>query len=512
MGNSLLEINDEVLESIEPKVCLEEELAALSETGNWDEKPITDKAAVTGEVVYDFPVVLNKKVNMYLDLFQNKQKKYFGRWLSRSTIYRTMMEKELQEAGLPKDLSYLAMIESGYNPLACSSAKAVGLWQFMKPTGRQYDLRVDRYVDERRDPLKSTKAAVTYLSDLYLEFGDWHLAIAAYNAGPGTIRNGLKKYNVDNFWDLASKKYLRLETKRYVPKLIAALMIAKEPEKYGFTDLTYYEPLQYDTLTVGPGLSLDAIALISDSTVKEIKGLNKELLLGRTPQNKHHYVVNIPKDTKERAKHNLQRLHSVASTGYKTHKIRQGDTLSKISKRYAVNKTTILKVNNLRSRELVTGRNLRIPYSTITYQLLPEGSSKALAAYKDNLILHRIKPGETISKISKQYNVPPSVIVGWNGLKNVHSIRAGQQLALYIDNGNKKTSVQTSSFASLRADKRKAIIRQTDEAYEWYRVQNGDSLWTISRKFSASTADIKKWNNLKSNLIHPGSQLKLKKV
>ncbi len=132
---------------------------------------------------------------------------------------------------------------------------------------------------------KSTKAAVTYLSDLYKEFDDWYLAVAAYNSGPGTIRNGLKKYNVDNFWDLAGKEYLSLETKRYVPKLIAALLIAKDPEKYGFTDIAYHEPLRYDTLTVGPGMSLEAIALISNSTTKEIQRFNQELRLGKTPLN-----------------------------------------------------------------------------------------------------------------------------------------------------------------------------------------------------------------------------------
>jgi membrane-bound lytic murein transglycosylase D len=510
---STAESDDVKLENIEPKVCLQEELDALSETGTWDEKSLSDDILLTDDV-FDFPVVLNTKVDMYLNLFQNKQREQFRRWLARSAIYRPMMEKELEEAGLPKDLVYLAMIESGYNVLACSSAKAVGLWQFMQATGRQYDLQIDKYMDERRDPLKSTKAAVTYLSDLYKEFDDWHLAVAAYNGGPGTIRNGLKKHNVDNFWDLAGKEYLHLETKRYVPKLIAALLIAKDPEKYGFTDIPYYEPLRYDTLTVGPGMSLDAIALISNSTTKEIQQLNQSLRLGKTPLNRDRYEVRIPQATAELATKNLSRLHSIVSTGYKTHKVRTGDTLAKISKRYGINKTTILKVNGLHNGEPVDGGNLRIPYSTITYRLLPEGSSQALAAFRDNLILHRITPGDTLSKISKKYNVPPEMIVSWNGLKNVHSIRAGQQLALYIDSGDKLIAGEEDAtpVTYFKAEKKKSKLSISEALYEWYNVQNGDSLWTISKKFSASTADIKKWNNLKSNLIHPGSQLKLKKV
>jgi membrane-bound lytic murein transglycosylase D len=519
--NSNPEPDDVELENIESKVCLDEELVALSQTGIWDEKPSPNNIALPDSVVYDFPVVLNKKVDMYLNLFQNAQREQFGRWLARSAIYRPLMEKELEEAGLPKDLIYLAMIESGYNQLACSSAKAVGLWQFMQATGKQYDLQVDKYVDERRDPLKSSRAAATYLSELYKEFDDWYLAVAAYNGGPGTIRNGLKKYDVDNFWDLAGKPYLSLETKRYVPKLIAALLIAKDPEKYGFTDISYHEPLRYDAITVGPGMSFEAIALISNSTTKEIQRLNQELRLGKTPLNTDRYEVKIPVATADIATKNLARLHSIVSTGYKTHKVRKGETLSNISKRYNVNKTTILKVNELHNGKLAYGRNLRIPYSTLTYQLLPEGSSGAMAAYKDSLVLHRIKKGDTISKIAQRYNVPPKMIIAWNGLKNVHSIRTGQQLALYIDHGGKKGGIKSVASVASKANIKlvaskdyKKILHQpeTGSPYQWYNVKNGDSLWAISRKFSASTAEIKKLNNLTSDLIQPGSILKLKKV
>jgi membrane-bound lytic murein transglycosylase D len=513
--------SDLELEEIELFRCLDEELIALKQTGLWTDESALVSTQLPDSEANDFPVVMNKQVDMYLKLFQNRQKREFTRWLAKAGTYREIMEKELVEAGLPKDLVYLAMIESGFNQRARSRSKAIGLWQFMKGTGKQYNLKIDRYVDERRDALKSTKAAAAYLADLYKEFGDWHLAVAAYNGGPGKVRYGLKKYKVDNFWDLASKKYLRLETKRYVPKLIAALLIAREPAKYGFTNIPYRKPLRYDTISVGPGMSLDAIALISNSSTREIKTLNHELKQGKTPPNKARYQVNIPEATGQLAKKNISRLHSIASTGYKTHKIRKGDTLSKICKRYDVNKTTLLKVNNLRSGNLASGQNLRIPYSTITYQLLPEGSTDAMAAYKDSLVLHRIRSGETISKIATRYNVSPQMIVAWNGLKNVHTIRAGQQLSLFIDRGGKKparkSAVQTAqnqagNLMVLKPTKRKTHIAQAGTAYQYYRVKNGDSLWTISRKFRTSTADIKKWNNMKSNLIHPGSKLKLKKV
>ncbi len=515
-------------EPVESDTCIVQELDALRQTGSWVEKEISEESQ---ELKYDFPVVINKQVKMYLDLFQHKQKKYFSRWLSRSTRYLPFIHVELKKAGLPLDLAYLAMIESGFNQRAYSRARAVGLWQFMKGTGRGYNLKIDRYVDERRDFEKSTRAAIAFLGDLHQQFGDWHLAVSAYNAGPGKIRRGLKRYKTNNFWELAEKKYLRLETKRYVPKLIAAILIATDPEKYGFVNINYLPPMQYDTLEVGPGLSLDALALISGGTKKEVLLLNQELKTGRTPLNQRRYMANIPKGSIQLAKANLSRLHSVVKTGYTSHIIRQGETLTTICKKYNVNKTTILKVNNLRTGTLTAGKRLRIPYSTVSYQLLAQKGS-GIAQATDNLILHKILPGETISKIANKYEVPPEMIVEWNGLKSVHRIRAGQQLALYIldDRGNTatiikpnkikgKTGISPSPEANkiVLADtkkKRPAAVAANGQGptFNWYQVKAGDTLWKISRRFNTSPKEIKRWNNLKSNLIHPGSKLKLKDV
>ncbi len=273
-------------------------------------------------------------------------------------------------------------------------------------------------------------------------------------------------------------------------------------------------------------MNLGAVAMISNSSIKELKRLNQELRQNRTPLNRRSYVVNIPASTGIIAQKNMTRLHSIVSTGFKSHKIKKGDTLSRICRNYGVNKTTLLKVNNLKSGTLVAGKSLRIPYSTVTYQLLPEGSIDAMAAYKNSLILHRIKNGETISKIAYKYGVPPEMIVEWNGLESMHKIRAGQQLALYI-NGKANMSVSNSRNSTiaknsltstktrniivvLKADKKKETSLPST-LYRWYQVQNGDSLWTISRKFRTSPANIKKWNNLSSNLIHPGNKLRLKK-
>ncbi len=508
----------------EPELALEQELEALAATGTWGSlypppvKTVTQPEPLVPESSYDFPVVVNRQVEMYLELFQGKQRKYFARWLARSGRYREIIHAELEAAGLPRDLIYLAMIESGFNQRAYSKSQAVGLWQFMSGTGRQYGLSITRYVDERRDAEKSTRAAVAYLKDLYQEFDDWYLAVAAYNGGPGTIRKAIQRTNSEDFWKIAQKKYLRLETKRYVPKLIATIMIAKEPEKYGFGDIVYDPPLMYDTLEVGPGLSLSAAAILTASNQQELSHLNQELRTSKTPLDTERYVLKIPTGTKALAESNLPRLHGVVKTDYKTHVVKKNETLAKICSRYHINTTTLLKVNNLTSNKLKIGSRLRIPYQTVAYRILPEGMDARTAA-EDELVLHTIKKGETISQISRLYQVPPELIVEWNGLPSVHKITAGQQIALYMSSvaepapstgavaarGEANASVTVLS----ESKKRKLEGAPQQDSYTWYLVRNGDSLWTISRKFKTSPDRIKRWNNLKSNLIHPGSRLKL---
>lgn len=517
------------LQNTEQEMCLDQELSALSQTGMWNGPYLPMSFDPAMESSFDFPVVVNKQVEMYLHFFQNGFREQFAQWLRRSAAYAPMMEAALSEAGLPRDLVYLAMIESGYNPFACSRSMAVGLWQFMEGTGQQYNLTIDRYVDERRDPEKSTQAAVAFLSDLYKEFGDWHLAVAAYNAGPGKVRNGLSKYKVNTFWDLAEQDYLALETKRYVPKLIAALIIAKQPEKFGFSELQPFSPPKFDLLSVPPGMGLEAIALLTNSPKETIKQLNPELRQEKTPLNATGYEVKVPVDTAALAMKNMPRLHATVATTYKTHKIGKRDTLASISDRYDISQTVLLKANNLRSGKLNKGQNLRIPYSIVSYRLLPEHIAKSKAASRDNLVMHQVKSGETLSKISKLYGVTPELLMAWNDLKNVKALKAGMDLALYIDAKEAFKAKSPSDLGSLtakatinnpatklvlKAEKRKTHITEVRGGGDFasYSVQNGDTLYTISQRANVSTDEIKKWNNLKSNTIFPGDVLKLKKA
>ncbi len=518
---------------------IEEELNALSQSGSWQDisgQKARSSSPQPKESLHQFPIVHNRQVEAYIKLFQGKQRRSFSRFLSRSGYYIDAIEKEFANKGMPRELAYLALVESGFNPRARSRANAIGLWQFMAGTGKDYNLKINSYIDERCNVEKSTKAAINYLGDLYREFGDWYLAVAAYNAGPGKIRSGIKRYHVDNFWDLAARKHLRLETVRYVPKLLATIIIARDPAKFGFGSVQIASPLEFETLSVGPSLGLDAVALIAECKKNDIIRLNPELLRKKTPANQARYQIKIPKGKKNLAQNNMKRLHSVASTAYKTHKINKGDTLPKICRKYNINTTTLLKVNNLQSGKLVYGKTLRIPYSTVIYKLLPKGVKDATLLSSDDLILHKVKPGDTLGAIAKRYHVPIKLIVSWNGLRNARKIRAGQQLALFIDSKG-RDMLKTSSAKYIAATKTKHILqpqkkltnsrqrvmitaaqkkvshapRQKANAPVYYSVKNGDSLWTISRKFRISMADIKRWNSLKSNLLRPGSTLKIKK-
>jgi len=517
---------------IESKTTLEEELTALEKLGPWEAQSREPLPLPAQKLTYDFPITINKQVQFYLDQFQNRQRKTFARWLSRSTQYQPWIEEELKKYNLPTDLTYLAMIESGFNPSAYSHAHAAGLWQFIRGTGRNYGLTINSWVDERRNPEKSTRAAIKYLSSLYEEFGDWYLAVAAYNAGEGKVGRAIKKYKSRDFWELASHKYFALETKRYVPKLIAAIIIAREPAKYGFTEISYQQPLEYDQISLPPGTDLAAVAVTAETSVKRLRELNNELRKSQTPPGKKEYILRIPAGTKELVAKNLDRLHPVITTAFTTHTVRRGDTITKVCRKYKINKTILLKANNLRTASLKQGQRLRIPYRTTKYVLLKEGEtpeSRFAKAGKDGqMILHTIKRGETLSKISKQYNVPVNIIKQWNGITNVRKIRAGNHIALFLDTpqGAYSTggSIARSAPKNILSGQSIIILKENNKVAAssstvisaapqkvWYRVRNGDSLWTIARKFQVSAKQIRSWNNLSNNLIHPGTRLVVQK-
>ena len=257
------------------------------------------------QVKFDVPIHMNKQVKAYLVYFSTERKSVITRYLARSTRYLPMIKKVFQEAGLPEDLAYLAMIESGFNNRAYSPAAACGMWQFIKGTGLRYGLAINSYVDERRDPEKATRAAANYLLDLYKQFGSWYLAAASYNCGEGRVQRELNQSSHKNFWELSANMCLPTETKNYVPQMIAATIIAKNPEKFGFKNVPYLPPVRYDQVPVTETTSLTAAAVAVNVPPDEVQDLNPELLRGITPPDAPSYTLNLPPSSKEKFLKNI---------------------------------------------------------------------------------------------------------------------------------------------------------------------------------------------------------------
>ncbi|MBI5599643.1 MAG: transglycosylase SLT domain-containing protein [Deltaproteobacteria bacterium] len=312
---------------------------------------------------FDVPVVINPAVENHIEYFQTRGRKVFLKWLERSEMYLSMIKETLSAAGLPEDLAYIGLIESGYNPYARSRAKAVGIWQFIPGTAKKYGLRVNWWVDERRNPEKATLAAANYLKNLYGMFDSWYLAAAGYNAGEGKVSRAIKKYNTEDFWELAShKKSLKSETKNYIPKYMAAMLIAKDPQSYGFTEINYMEPLAFEKVTVPGPTDLKVIAWAAGTTVEDITMLNPELLRWFTPPDYPDYQINIPAGKKEIFEERMSRVPRQERLRFHQHKLRKGETLSQIARLYGTDIKQIMYLNDIKStRGVRAGRMVVVP-------------------------------------------------------------------------------------------------------------------------------------------------------
>jgi LysM repeat protein len=319
-------------------------------------KPSANSAAVQA-----FPSLLNEKVQDFISFFQGRAESFFSRSLARSQAYEEMMKRIFREKNLPEELFYLALIESGYNPTALSHAKASGIWQFIAQTAKRFGLRIDKWVDERRDPEKSTLAAAEYLKTLHEMFNCWDLAAAGYNAGEGKVLGAMKKARSENFWEISKHRYLKQETKHYVPMFLAAMTIAKEPQKYGFYNIEYHPPLVYEKVAVPPSSSLALIAKAAETDLAEIRSLNPALLREKTPPNSPLFEIKLPPGKKEVFEKNFPSL-SRSAESKNTHRIRSGETLSLLAKKYNVSVQELCQANSLTLRSVLKpGSTLKIP-------------------------------------------------------------------------------------------------------------------------------------------------------
>ncbi|MBZ0157400.1 MAG: transglycosylase SLT domain-containing protein [Alphaproteobacteria bacterium] len=303
-----------------------------------------------------------KAIERNVTLFTERIKGRFEIWLERSARYIEIMKEILREKQLPEELVFLPIVESGFNLNAYSPARAVGPWQFIAATAKRYGLVIDWWRDERKDPVKSTHAAAQYLKDLYKMFGSWNLALAAYNAGEGRISRALKKSDVSDYWSLLHTKQIRDETKEYVPRYIAATMIANTPEEYGFSNLDYHEPLAYEEITLASPMDIEVIAHCAESTVKEIRELNPELRRWSTPLNVPQYTIRIPQGSKELFLKNVSDIPQDKLFTVDTYTAKKGDTLKKIVRKTGVPMQAILAMNSLSGlEEIKAGYEIRVP-------------------------------------------------------------------------------------------------------------------------------------------------------
>ena len=286
-----------------------------------------------------------ERVEKNIVLFSEKLKEKFSLWLSRSTKYIEKMKEILVEKGLPEDLVYLPLIESGFNVNARSRAKAVGPWQFIESTAKRYGLIVDWWRDERKDPIKSTVAAANYLKDLYKMFGDWSLALAAYNAGEGRIYKAMNRVAENDYWMLLNTKYLPRETKNYVPKYIAAITIAKQPESFGFNNIKEHETINYEEVVIPSPTDIDIIAKCAQVDVSIIKELNPELKRWSTPMNVKEYIIRIPEGKKEDFLSNFEKIQPEKRFSHDTYVTKKGDTVYKIAKKTGFSPTVLYEMN-----------------------------------------------------------------------------------------------------------------------------------------------------------------------
>ena len=404
----------------------------------------------------DIPLTLNNKVQYFVDYFQTRGRSVFARWLSRSERYIPMMKRVLKKEGLPEDLVYLAMIESGFSPHALSVASAVGPWQFMSDTGKHYSLRIDQWIDERRDPLKSTVAAAMYLKELYGIFNkDWYLAAAGYNAGENKILRAINMYESRDYWQISKGSYLKRETKDYVPRLLAAAIIAKDPAKYGFADVAYLPPIEFDTVLIPSRTDLELVAKTCSIPYQTLRELNPELRRWSTPPDYPDYKLKIPLGTKGLFETEYAKIpeekRSAEKVLYSRYKAGKRDTLASVAGRFGATPQALAELNHLKKGARLRGKTLIVPVLTASREvrqdakpLRSEARNEASREFKKYYV---VKKGDTLFDLAKRFNVSAKLLAAWNNLKERVALRPGKRIivARYVEKKGEMTPVAGDS-------------------------------------------------------------------
>jgi membrane-bound lytic murein transglycosylase D len=466
----------------------------------------------------DLPLMMTDQVAGYITYFSGRGRGVFERAFARSGRYHDMIVSTLKEEGVPQDLIYLAQAESGFHPLAVSRVGARGIWQFMASRARGYGLSHNMYVDDRQDPEKSTRAAAHHLKDLYNQFGDWYLAMAAYNSGPGTVQSAVKRTGYADFWELYRRNVLPKETRNYVPIILAVTIMTKNPSQYGLDDVSMDDPPKYDTVTINYPVDLRLVAECVGSTAPELQDLNPSLLRLTTPR-EGKFELHIPAGTRDQYVTAISAIPTDMRLWWRYHTVQSGDTLASLARTYHTTAKSISETNHLDSPELEADAKLVIPVAPGKHP------ASDTATYARRITRYKVHRGDTVDSVAENFGVSPQMLRRWNGLRG-NSLGGRRVLALHLPispsaheaevassrsskskhpaAGSSKTETATTKPPATKLAQIEKIDRaETTHAVVHHRVKSGETLYSIASAYRTTVAALKR-DNRNISILRPG--------